>query len=57
MKRRETKFVHASPRLSPDQIEATPPVRETRARPVGRRVLPKTRRAAAAERAKGQNRS
>ena len=40
MKRREAKFVHASPRLSPDQIEATPRVRETRVRPVGKRVLP-----------------
>jgi hypothetical protein len=43
MKRREGKFVHASPRLSPDQIEAAPRLRETRARPIGRRVLPKTR--------------
>jgi hypothetical protein len=43
MKRREGKFVHASPRLAPDQIEATPRLRETRARPIGRRVPPKTR--------------
>jgi hypothetical protein len=32
MKRREAKFVHASPRLSPDQIKAAPRLREDRAR-------------------------
>jgi hypothetical protein len=30
MKRREAKFVHASPRLSPDQINAAPRLREDR---------------------------
>jgi hypothetical protein len=32
MKRREAKFVHASPRLVPDQIKAAPHLRETRGR-------------------------
>jgi hypothetical protein len=32
MKRREAKFVHASPRLAPDQIKAAPHLRETRVR-------------------------
>jgi hypothetical protein len=32
MKRREAKFVHASPRLVPDQIRAAPHLRETRGR-------------------------
>ncbi len=50
MKRREAKFVHASPRLWPDQGKAAPPVRETRAQPIGKRILPKTRRAATAAR-------
>jgi hypothetical protein len=43
MKRREGKFVHASPRLSPDQIEAAPRLRKTRARPIGGHMPPKTR--------------
>jgi hypothetical protein len=30
MKRREAKFVHASPRMAPDQIKATPRLREDR---------------------------
>jgi hypothetical protein len=41
MKRRQAKFVHGSPRLSPDQIEAAPQVRETRPRPTGRSAPPK----------------
>jgi hypothetical protein len=45
MKRREAKFVHGSPRLSPDQIKAAPHVRETRPRATGRRVPPKALRA------------
>jgi hypothetical protein len=58
MKRREGKFVHASPRLSPNQIKAAPRLRETRARPIGRRVLPKTRGATPTPgRAEGRNRS
>ena len=36
MKRREAKFVHASPRLTPDQIKAAPHVRETHARRASR---------------------
>lgn len=36
MKRREAKFVHASPRLSPDQIQAAPRLRETQAPPIGK---------------------
>ena len=36
MKRREAKFVHASPRLSPDQIGTAPRVHETRPRPAGK---------------------
>ena len=49
MKRREAKFVHASPRLSPDQIKAAPHVRETRARSTGRIVPRKAPRAAVSE--------
>jgi hypothetical protein len=41
MKRREAKFVHGSPRLSPDSIKAAPHVRETQARPFARRPTPK----------------
>ena len=48
MKRRESKFVHASPRLSPEQIKAAPPLREDRSRPVGRGVRQKTPRTVAA---------
>jgi hypothetical protein len=33
MKRREAKFVHASPRLAPGQVEAAPHPYETVARP------------------------
>jgi hypothetical protein len=50
MKRREAKFVHGSPRLSPDQIKATPRLRESRARSIGRRVPPKTPRTRPQER-------
>jgi hypothetical protein len=38
MKRREAKFVHASPRLSPDQIKAAPRLREDRARTPAKEV-------------------
>ena len=36
MKRREAKFVHASPRMSPDQIKAAPRLREDRPRTIGK---------------------
>ena len=39
MKRREAKFVHASPRLVPDQIKAAAHVRETRTRRTARIAL------------------
>ena len=42
MKRREAKFVHASPRLSPDQIKAVPRLREDRVRTTGKGVRDKT---------------
>ena len=48
MKRREAKFVHASPRLSPDQIKAAPHLRETRARRTVR-IGPQTQPIAAPE--------
>ena len=48
MKRREAKFVHASPRLSPDQIKAAPRLREDRARPIGKGVREKKPRTVAA---------
>jgi hypothetical protein len=41
MKRREGKFVHASPRLAPDQIKAAPHLRETRGRRATR-IVPQT---------------
>ena len=41
MKRREAKFVHASPRLAPNQLGAAPRVRETNARQVGKGILKK----------------
>lgn len=44
MKRREAKFVHASPRLSPDQMKAAPRVREGRVRTTAKSVRDKTRR-------------
>jgi hypothetical protein len=49
MKRREAKFVHASPRLVPDQIKAAPHVHETRARR-RQRIAPQTPSLAAPER-------
>ena len=42
MKRREAKFVHASSRLSPDQIKAATRLREERARMTGKGVREKT---------------
>ena len=58
MKRREAKFVHASPRMSPDQIKAAPRLREDRPRPIGKRVREKTPRAVAAvERPQDRNRA
>jgi hypothetical protein len=45
MKRREAKFVHASPWMSPDQIKAAPRLREDRPRPIGKKVREKTPRA------------
>lgn len=42
MKRREAKFVHASPRLAPDQIKASPRLREDRARVTGKGARGKT---------------
>ena len=47
MKRREAKFVHASPRLSPDQIKAAPRLHEDRGRTTRRSVRKETARAAA----------
>jgi hypothetical protein len=44
MKRREAKFVHESQRLSPDQIAATPSLRETPPRPIARRAAAKAAR-------------
>lgn len=58
MKRREAKFVHASPRMFPDQIKATPRLREDGPRPVERRVRDKTSPAVAAvEHPKRRNRA
>jgi hypothetical protein len=58
MKRREAKFVHASPRMSPDQIKAAPRLREDRPRPIGRRLREKAPRAlAAVARPQDRNRS
>jgi hypothetical protein len=48
MKRREAKFVHASPRLAPDQIKAAPHLRETRGRRTAR-IAPQTQAVAAHE--------
>ena len=58
MKRREAKFVHASPRLSPDQIKAAPRLREDRVRTTGKGVRQKTARlVATVERPQGRDRS
>ena len=48
MKRREAKFVHASPRLAPDQIKAAPHLRETRGRRATK-IAPQTQPIAAPE--------
>ena len=48
MKRREGKFVHASPRMSPDQIKAAPRLREDRPRTTGKSVREKAARAVSA---------
>jgi len=48
MKRREAKFVHASPRMSPDQIKAAPRLREDRPRTTDRGARKKTARTVAA---------
>ena len=47
MKRREAKFVHASPRMSPDQIKAAPRLREDRPRTTAKGLRAKTARAVA----------
>ena len=58
MKRRESKFVHGSPRLSPKGITAAPRLRETPERPIGKRVLPQKQQAQPrAGRAEGRSRS
>ena len=48
MKRREAKFVHASPRMSPDQIKATPRLREDRPRTTAKGQRDKAARAVVA---------
>ena len=48
MKRREAKFVHALPRMSPDQIKAAPRLLEDRPRTIGKGLRKKTARAVAA---------
>ena len=47
MKRREAKFVHASPRMSADQIKAAPRLREDRPATTGKGLRAKTARAVA----------
>ena len=47
MKRREAKFVHASQRMSPDQIKAAPRLREDRPRTTSKGARAKTVRAVA----------
>jgi hypothetical protein len=54
MKRCEAKFVHASPRMSPDQIKAAPRVREDRPQTKGKGLREKTARAVAAGRASSE---
>lgn len=41
MKRREAKYVHGSPRLSPEQIKTAQPVHETQARAFAKRSAAK----------------
>ena len=48
MKRREAKFVHASPRMSPDQIKAAPRLREDRPRTTAKSQRDKAARAVVA---------
>jgi hypothetical protein len=58
MKRREAKFVHASPRMSPDQIKAAPRLREDQPRTIAKGQRDKTARAVAAvERPQNRKRS
>jgi hypothetical protein len=58
MKRREAKFVHASPRMSPDQIRAAPRLREDRPRTTGKGAREKAARSVAAvERPQNRKRS
>ena len=58
MKRREAKFVHASTRMSPDQINAAPRLREDRPRASAKGVRDKTARAVAmVERPQNRKRS
>jgi hypothetical protein len=56
MKRRESKFVHASPRLAPDQITATPRLRDDRPRPIGKGARKDAGTGAAAGRLRGRKR-
>jgi hypothetical protein len=56
MKRREAKFVHASPRMSPDQIEAAPRLREDLPRPTTKSRRAEMARAAAIERPQNRKR-
>ena len=57
MKRRESKFVAASPRLAPEQIKAAPHLREDRARPVGGVRRKTSRTVTALGRPQGRKRS
>jgi len=47
MKRRAVEFVHASPRMSPDQIQTVPRLRDDRTRTTGEGVRDKAARGAA----------
>jgi hypothetical protein len=57
MKRREAKFVYASPRMSPDQIKAAPRLREDRPRTTGKGVGKTARAVVAVERPQNRKRS
>ena len=58
MKRREVKFVHASPRLAPEQIKAAPRLRDDRLPTTGKGVRERTARATkTVERPQDKNRS
>lgn len=50
MRRREAKFVDASPRMSPDQVQAAPRLREDRPQLIGKVVREKGSRAVIAVR-------